>query len=125
MSTCCCHTAQPCLTVFNINATDIIWFLLKKNSGLIRTCAGKKKPHKNLNTGSDVKNIKPQTVFYQSQTHTHTRSCVGITHTHTHSLTVADGCALHTGRTAGTVWENGGRTVAAGKNKNQNRQLNK
>lgn len=76
--------------------------------------------HRNLNTGSDVKNIMPQSGFDQSQPHTHTGSCAGITehtHTHTHTLKVADGCALHTGRIAGTVWEKEGRggTVAAGK----------
>lgn len=52
----------------------------------------------------------PQTVFDQLHAHTHVGSCAGIiehtqtcTQTHTDTLKVADGCALHTGRTAGTV----------------------
>ncbi len=51
----------------------------------------------------------PQTVWDQSHAHTTQgpvlASYSSYTNTHTHTLKVADGCTLHTGRTAGTLLE--------------------
>lgn len=74
--------------------TDQIWSLIKK-----RTKTDSDVKYTMLQTDFDQSQLTPtwfpEILFWHHRTHTDTHI---ITHTHK----VADGCALHTGRTAGT-----------------------